>query len=449
MINDEISKLLPGIRIVDESSFELLGAPIFELGLQRMLSSKMESVKLLSDRLKLLDVHQALCMFKSSLSAPRFNYLLRTCKTFLTPDLLKDVDEMFRSTLEIITNTKLNVISWRQASFPLSFGGLGVRKVSELAYPAYLSSMHQSAALSNKILEKFGLNILDDEISSTMQDLPSDIIPLDDESRKIQKMWDILGIKKNFEDLLKSSNPVDRARLLASSTKESSKWLQVVPSSVLGLLLDNNAARIAVALRLGSQICEEHKCVCGKLVEKNGRHGLSCSMSKGWIPRHNDFNNICSHAFSSAGIPNIVQPTGISRRDGKRPDGMTLIPWKRGKSLIWDVTVKDTLEPSYIHLSSLNAGAIADQAERKKHNHYLHLKEHHWFTPIAFESLGCCGPENKEFLADLGKRLKHATGEPRSLDFLYKQILIAIQLGSAACIFGTFGNISCDDFYLL
>src|ERR1700761_1216352 len=89
MINDEISKLLPGIRIVDESSFELLGAPIFELGLQRMLSSKMESVKLLSDRLKLLDVHQALCMFKSSLSAPRFNYLLRTCKTFLIPDLLK------------------------------------------------------------------------------------------------------------------------------------------------------------------------------------------------------------------------------------------------------------------------------------------------------------------------------------------------------------------------
>lgn len=39
-----------------------------------------------------------------------------------------------------------------------------------------------------------------------------------------------------------------------------------------------------------------------------GRHGLSCSSSKGWIPRHNDLNNICSHAFSSAGIPNILQP---------------------------------------------------------------------------------------------------------------------------------------------
>ena len=33
-----------------------------------------------------------------------------------------------------------------------------------------------------------------------MQDLPSDIIPLDDESRKIQNIWDVLGITKNFED---------------------------------------------------------------------------------------------------------------------------------------------------------------------------------------------------------------------------------------------------------
>lgn len=401
------------------------------------------------DRLKLLDVHPALCIFKSSLSAPRFNYLLRTCKTFMVPNLLENVDEMFRTTLEIITNTKLNVISWRQASLPLSFGGLGIRRATELAYPAYLSSVHQSATLANEILEKFGLNILDNEISMIMQNLTPDFVPKDDNSKKIQEKWDILTIQNSFNDLLTSSEPVERARLLASSSKESSKWLQVVPSSQLGLLLDNNTARIAVALRLGSQICEEHVCVCGKLVEKNGRHGLSCSSSQGWIPRHNDLNNICSHAFSSAGIPNILQPPGISRSDGKRPDGMTLTPWSRGKSLLWDVTVRDTLANSYVNLSSVHAGAVADLAERHKHNHYIKLKEHHLFTPIAFESLGSCGPETKEFLADLGKRLRKTTGESRSLDFLYQKISIAIQRGNAACIFGTFGKRSCDDFYLL
>jgi len=54
--------------------------------------------------------------------------------------------------------------------------------------------------------------------------------------------------------MLDSSEPIVRARLLESSTKESSKWLQVVPSSQLGLLLDNNFARIAVGLRLGCQL---------------------------------------------------------------------------------------------------------------------------------------------------------------------------------------------------
>lgn len=267
--------------------------------------------------------------------------------------------------------------------------------------------------------------------------------------KSVQNKWDLVGVRKVFDELLASCEPVDRARLLASSTKESSKWLQVIPSSQLGLLLDNNAARIAVALRLGCQICEEHVCICGKLVDKYGRHGLSCKSSNGWTPRHNIINNTFSDAFSSAGIPNILQPPGISRVDGKRPDGMTLIPWSRGKSLLWDVTVRDTLAPSYLRLSSKKAGSIAEQAERRKHNHYIDLKENHNFTPIAFESLGCCGPETKIFMERLGKLLKQSTGEKRSLDFLFQKISIAIQRGNAACIFGTFEKKKLNDFYLL
>lgn len=76
----EISELLPGIKKVDESSFELLGASIFEEGLEKMFSSKIESISLMCDRLKLMDVPPALCVFKKSLSACRFSYLLRASK---------------------------------------------------------------------------------------------------------------------------------------------------------------------------------------------------------------------------------------------------------------------------------------------------------------------------------------------------------------------------------
>ena len=70
------------------------------------------------------------------------------------------------------------------------------------------------------------------------------------------------------------------------------------------------------------------------------------------IATHDGINKIFSNAFSSAGFPCMLQPPGISRDDGKRPDGVTLIPWSHGKSLLWDVTVRDTLAPSYISESS-------------------------------------------------------------------------------------------------
>ena len=187
--------------------------------------------------------------------------------------------------------------------------------------------------------------------------------------------------------MFESSESIARARLLASSTKESSKWLQVVPSSQLGLLLGNNAARIAIGLRLGSQLCEEYRCLCGEMVRKDGLHGLSCRLKTGITPRHDIVNKEFSYAFSSADIPNILQPPGISRDDGKRPDGMTIIPWSHGKSLLWDVTVRDTLAPSYVSESSKKARSIAERAERYKHNHYRKLKENYLFTPLAFESL--------------------------------------------------------------
>ena len=217
------------------------------------------------------------------------------------------------------------------------------------------------------------------------------------------------------------------------------------PSSQLGLLLDNNSARIAIALRLGCQICEKHRCVCGEMVDVNGHHGLSCMKTKGQYPRHTDFNKILSSAMSSARIPNMLEPPGLSREDGKQPDGLTLIPWSHGKALIWDATVVNTLAKSYLYLSSKNAGSVAEAAERRKYNHYTILQNDYHFTPLAFETMGCMGPDTRFFLNHLGSLIKKETGEPRSLSFLLDKISICIQRGNAACILGTFGNkIDCN-----
>ena len=63
----------------------------------------------------------------------------------------------------------------------------------------------------------------------------------------------------------------------------------------------------------------------------------------------------------------------LLRTDGKRPDGVTLLPWKQGKCITWDVTVSDTLAQSYVQDTSQTPGAAAEAAAERKINKYLLL----------------------------------------------------------------------------
>lgn len=200
------------------------------------------------------------------------------------------------------------------------------------------------------------------------------------------------------------------------------------------------------ALRLGNKVCKPHVCVCGELVNPNGYHALSCKKTKGKYARHAEINKIFSMAFSSAGFPNKLEPPSLSRRDGKRPDGLTSYPWSHGKSLIWDVTVVNTIASTYVNNTSVKSGSAADQAERDKHNNYIDLKAQYLFTPLAFETLGAIGPETRIFLKKLGKLMARNSGEPRSLDFLLQRVSIAIQRGNAISVRDTHCDNYCNVF---
>ena len=138
--------------------------------------------------------------------------------------------------------------------------------------------------------------------------------------------------------------------------------------SKIGLKMDDSSFRVCVALRLGSNICQPHHCTnCGDLVSKLGRHGLSCEKSKARHSRHNQGNDIVRRAFISAGVPCLKgEPEGLSRSDGKQPDGMTLVPWREGRPLIWDFTGRDTIASSYTIKTSKSAGKAAEIAEKQK-----------------------------------------------------------------------------------
>ena len=146
----------------------------------------------------------------------------------------------------------------------------------------------------------------------------------------------------------------------------NSDWLHALPIASFGLRLDNENVRVAIGLRLGTAIYEPHICPCGALVDAHSTHALSCKLGSGKHSRHNTINDIICRSLACADIPSVKELTGLLRSDGKRPDGLTLISWRCGKSAVWDVTVADTLAPPYCHITSQSAGSATAILAKKE-----------------------------------------------------------------------------------
>lgn len=256
---------------------------------------------------------------------------------------------------------------------------------------------------------------------------------------QIQKSWDEILTKQQMCSLFNCYiSSVEHTRFLALQTPEAGSWLHAIPASTIGILLENQCFKIAIALRLGCKICHTHQCICGGTVDSFGHHALSCSKSKGRIPRHAELNDIIKRALISSGFPAILEPCGISRSDGKRPDGMTLIPWNRGKSLLWDSTCVDTLAPSHLSLTSKIAGSAAESAVRIKRQKYHHLLSTHEFYAFAVETFGSWSTEARELVSVIAKYLISSSGDPRCVGYLHQRIGLAIQRGNSTSILGSF-----------
>ena len=124
--------------------------------------------------------------------------------------------------------------------------------------------------------------------------------------------------------------------------------------------------------------------------------------------------------------------------DGKHPDGLTLIPWKGGKSLTWDATVTDTVAESYINISATEAGAAAEAAAGRKEAKYAQIVNTHIFVPLAFETLGPINAKGASFLSELGHRITACTGDPRETSFLFQRLSVIIQRFNRVAFDGSF-----------
>jgi len=94
----------------------------------------------------------------------------------------------------------------------------------------------------------------------------------------------------------------------------------------------------------------------------------------------------------------LLEPAGLVRQDGKRPDGLTLIPFEGGRSLTWHVTVICSTADS----GGAESRFIAELAASRKQVKFIDLQNQYSFQPIAVETLDRSNESACAFLDDLG-----------------------------------------------
>jgi len=444
----------PGAAITDPylSSFvsvcvadsTLLGAPLFPGPvLDKTWADRCAELTRAVDRLSLLNAQDALLLLRVSFSAPRVQHLLR-CSPSVDHPGLASFDKTLRSALCRISNTDISDIQWLQASLPIRHGGLGVREVHSLAIPAFLASAASTLNLQAQILSQASCPsdaFFETYLAAWKNAHYSPVLPACLPVK--QSFWDQPGIMSARAQVeAHCSDPYQTARFHAAAAPHSGDWLLALPISSCGLRLTDDAVRVAVALRLGCSVCVAHNCRCGSPVDTHGLHGLVCKKAPSKTTRHHAINDVIARSLIAAGVPVTKEPCGLTRTDGKRPDGLTLIPWQAGKPLTWDVTVVSTLADSYVHLSSQSAGGAAEAAANRKTHKYTDLPATHIFQPLAFETHGATHSSALDFLNAVGGRSAAESGDPRETSFLWQRISILIQRFNAILISETF---SCPD----
>jgi hypothetical protein len=231
-------------------------------------------------------------LIKTGLFIPKFIFLLRTTPFWKFSNYINSVDSSLKSSLERILNLRLTDLQWCQSTLPIRFGGLGIRRISDICLPAFLSSIHGIEKLVSLLL-----NSKDNELIIHHYDEALAVWDVENENERptisqFQMNWDNINIKRIIANDLIFNSPRDLARFKALQCRESRSWLHAILSPDIGTLLDNTSFQVCIGLRLGCNLCTPHICKCNAKVDEIGIHGLSCSKGSGRFSRHTEINFI-------------------------------------------------------------------------------------------------------------------------------------------------------------
>ena len=196
-------------------------------------------------------------LLRSCLALPKVAFVLRSCPPSHASNAASEFDAAIRETLRDIVGGPLSDWLWLKASLPCSRGGLGLRNASLQAPAAFLASSLHSQSLMERMLGH-------PPCTSSHTNSPAvaalaaaaarpDWQGLDDIDVSLCQRSLSLSIDDALHQHLISSAPSTRSRALALSTglPHACDWLNVGPSSSLGLPIQDREFRCCLCYWLG------------------------------------------------------------------------------------------------------------------------------------------------------------------------------------------------------
>ncbi|XP_071714679.1 uncharacterized protein [Rutidosis leptorrhynchoides] len=268
--------------------------------------------------------------------------------------------------------------SWRLATLPFSFGGLGVYSAGDVSHYAFLASRLQTAGLQTKLLRHAGN--------------PSEVAaPI-----LMKKLADVYFTKVTASaESTFSLSPRQSALWKSQQGVHTSAWLRAVPILGLGQTMNAKTYRCVLCYRLGvplfsiSTACS----ACSRVFTGDifGDHAVSCAGMVGIKHRHNivrdSLVDVCYRSGISARKEVDIGLSGGNDR-ALRPADVLLYSWDCGRDVCVDLTGSSPLTQS--GLSDFVPGRAVVEAARRKRVKYESCCQAigYGFIPFSFSSLG-------------------------------------------------------------
>ena len=417
------------------TGFSLLGCPIGPPSFcEEVFSRRVEKLKETLTRLP--DLQMETTLLRSCLALPKVSFSLRSCP----PDFIKQGTANFDDTMSDLVGSPLTDWAWLKASLPSSLGGLNLRSASLHAPAAYVSSLAQSRDLVDRIL---GLDTSPSiHLASSVSALAAaterpNWVSLEEIDVPLRQRPLSHCIDQATHQNLLSSAPDIRSNALALSTSlpHAGDWLNVIPSSTLGLHFQDKEFRLCLQYWLGLRMGEEGAAcpVCRGACDAYGDHQVGCGGNGDRIHRHDSIRDAVFSAAQSAALAPLKEAPSLIPGSSTRPADVYLPNWKRGQPAALDVTVISTMQQQTLLGASITPGhALQVGEERKMAAHAAICRG--VGVNFVVESLGGLSQLAIETIKSIGRLQGQRLGNPPadSTRHLFQRISISLWKGNVS-----------------